>query len=72
MKIAKLEPSQHVKERWLVWLEDGSLIRVGEGDVVSLGLYAGKELSDEEAEALAAAEQRSKLMERAEIGRAHV
>ena len=65
MKIEKLEPSKHKEGRWLVWLEDGSIVRVGEGDVVSLGLYAGKELSDAEAEALSAAEVRSKLMERA-------
>ena len=65
MKIEKLEPSQHKEGRWLVWMDDSSLIRVGEGDVVSLGLYAGKELSDDEADALVAAENRSKLMERA-------
>jgi regulatory protein len=65
MRIVKLEPSQHKAGRWLVWLEDGSLIRVGEGDVVSLSLYAGKELSDEDALALTAAEQQSKLNERA-------
>ena len=63
MKIEKLEPSQHKQGRWLVWLDDASLVRVGEGEVVSLGLYAGKELSDAEGEALAAA---------GEIGRAHV
>ena len=55
MKIEKLEPSTHKQGRWLVWLDDASLVRVGEGDVVSLGLYAGKELTDSEAEALAAA-----------------
>ena len=65
MKIEKLEPSKHKEGRWLVWLEDGSIVRVGEGDVVSLGLYAGKGLSDAEGEALTAAEARSKLMERA-------
>ena len=65
MVIQKLEPSRHKEGRWLVWLEDGSVVRVGEGDVVSLGLYAGKELSDAEGEALAAAEIRAKLMERA-------
>ena len=65
MKIEKLEPSKHKEGRWLVWLDDASIVRIGEGDVVSLGLYAGKELSDEEGEALAAAESRSKLMERA-------
>ena len=65
MVIQKQEPSKHKEGRWLVWLEDGSIVRVGEGDVVSLGLYAGKELSGAEGEALAAAEARSKLMERA-------
>ncbi len=65
MKIEKLELSQHRQGRWLVWLDDASVIRVGEGDVVSLGLYAGKELSDEEGEALAAAGEQSRLMERA-------
>ena len=38
MIIQKLEPSKHKAGRWLVWLEDGSLLRVGEGDVVSLSL----------------------------------
>lgn len=65
MKIEKLEPSKHKEGRWLVWLEDASIVRVGEGDVVSLGLYAGKELTDEEGEALVAAGTQSKLMERA-------
>ena len=60
-----MEPSKHREGRWLVWLEDGSVVRVGEGDVVSLGLYSGKELTDAEGEALAAAEARSRLMERA-------
>lgn len=65
MKIAKLEPSQHKAGRWLVWFEDGSLLRVGEGDVVSLSLYAGKELDEQEAAALTAAAEHSKLNERA-------
>lgn len=65
MKIERLEPSQHKQGRWLVWLEDASVVRVGEGDVVSLGLYAGKELSDAEGEALTAAGEQSRLMERA-------
>lgn len=65
MKIAKLEPSKHKPGRWLVWFEDGSLLRVGEGDVVSLRLYAGKDLDDQEAAALTAAAEHSKLNERA-------
>jgi regulatory protein len=48
-----------------VWLEDGSLIRVREGDVVSLSLYAGKELTDADAFVLTAAERQGKLNERA-------
>ena len=65
MKIVRLEPSQHKTGRWLVWLEDGSLLRVGEGDVVSLSLYTGKELGEQEAAALTAAAEHSKLNERA-------
>lgn len=65
MKIEKLEPSQHKPGRWLVWFEDGSLLRVGEGDVVSLCLYAGKDLDEQEAAALTAAAEHSKLNERA-------
>lgn len=65
MRIEKLEPSQHKQGRWLVWLEDASIVRVSEGDVVFLGLYAGKELTDAEGEALIAAGERSRLMERA-------
>ena len=65
MKIVKLEPSQHRQGRWLVWLEDGCLVRLGEGDVVCLGLYAGKELSEEEGEALAAAARQGRMDQRA-------
>ena len=65
MKIVRLEPSQHNTGRWLVWLEDGSLLRMGEGDVVSLCLYEGKELAEQEAAALTAAAEHSKLNERA-------
>ena len=65
MKIEKLEPSQHRQGRWLVWLEDGTLLRLGEGDVVALSLYAGKELDDRAGEALTRAASRSRLRERA-------
>ena len=41
MQIVKLEPSKHVKERWLIWLEDGSFLRVTENEVVSFALYTG-------------------------------
>lgn len=59
MVIAKLEPSQHVAERWLVWLEDGSLIRVTENEVVEFALYQGMEVSDQLYDALVEKAQRS-------------
>ena len=65
MKIAKLEPSKHKAGHWLVWFEDGSLLRVGESEVVSLSLYTGKELTEDEAETLAEAAGQSKLNARA-------
>ena len=65
MKIEKLAPFRHKQGRWLAWLDDASIVRVGEGDVVSLGLYPGKELTGAEDEALCAAGERFRLMERA-------
>lgn len=65
MTIQKLEPSKHKQGRWLVWLEDGSLIRLGEGEVVSLSLYQGKELGERELSALTAAGEYSGMKERA-------
>ncbi len=47
MKITKLEPSKKVAQRWLVWLEDGSLLRVTENEVLAFSLYGGMELSEE-------------------------
>lgn len=65
MRIEKLEPSQRKQGRWLVWLEDGSLIRVGEADVADLGLYQGLELTPVQAEALQNAAALSKLKTKA-------
>lgn len=65
MKIAKLEPSQHVKERWLVWLDDGSLIRITENEVVAFALYAGMEISDELYDRLTEAAGRSAVRAKA-------
>lgn len=65
MKITKLEPSQHRNGRWLVFLEDGALLRVGEGDVVRLGLYAGLELSEEAARELNDTAEGNHLREKA-------
>ena len=47
MKIVKLRPSQRVRDRWLAFLEDGAILRLGSGEVAAFGLYAGMELSPE-------------------------
>lgn len=65
MKLTKLEPSSRVSGRWLVWLEDGTLLRVGEADVVSLSLYAGMELEEEQLEGLKQAQEQAKLKNKA-------
>lgn len=65
MVIQELKPSRHVEGRWLAVLEDGSILRVGEGEVVEFALYAGKELSEEETERLQDAAHRSGLKSKA-------
>lgn len=64
MRIEELKPSKRVQGRWLAVLEDGSILRVGEGEVIDFALYAGKELTDEEAERLTAAAHRTGLKEK--------
>lgn len=65
MRIEELKPSKRVQGRWLAVLEDGSILRVGEGEVIDFALYAGKELTDGEAEELTAAARRTGLKEKA-------
>lgn len=65
MRIEELKPSKRVQGRWLAVLEDGSILRVGEGEVIDFALYAGKELTQEEAETLTAAARRTGLKEKA-------
>lgn len=65
MRLIKLAPSQRVEGRWLVQLESGELLRVGENEVVSFALYSGKELSGEEIDALRAAGRASAVKEKA-------
>ena len=65
MVIQELKPSRHVEGRWLAVLEDGSILRVGENEVLQFSLYRGKELTPEEAEALLDSARRSGLKEKA-------
>ena len=46
-------------------LDDGSILRVGEGEVIDFALYAGRELTAEEAESLTRAARSSGLKEKA-------
>lgn len=65
MVIQDLKPSKRVEGRWLVMLEDGSILRVGENEVVAFALYAGKELTDDEAERMLPSVRRSGWKEKA-------
>ena len=59
MVIQELKPSKRIQGRWLAVLEDGSILRVGEKEVLDFTLYAGKELTGEEAESILDAARRS-------------
>lgn len=61
MIIRELKPSQRVEGRWLAFLEDGTILRLGENEVIDFALYAGKELSEEESAALQDSARRSAL-----------
>ncbi len=65
MVIEDLKPSKRVEGRWLAVLEDGSILRLGEGEVVRFALYAGKELGADEVEELQKAAKGSALKEKA-------
>ncbi len=65
MRIAELVPSKRVRGRWLCHLEDGTILRVGESEVLSFSLYAGMELDEQTAAALTAAVEKSGLREKA-------
>ena len=65
MRISKLSPSTKVKGRWLVCLEDGSMLRVGENQVADFSLCAGMELDAGALEALREAAGAAALREKA-------
>ena len=65
MRISKLTPSKRARDRWMLQLEDGSFLQVGKNQMADFALYAGRELTEEEGEALMAAIVRSTLREKA-------
>ena len=65
MKIIKLAPSQHREGRWLVWLDDGSLLRVSQNEVIDFSLYQGMELSPDQLAALVSTAEESTMKSKA-------
>ena len=47
MRISKLAPSERIQGRWLCHLEDGTILRITENEIVAFGLCSGLELSQE-------------------------
>ena len=52
MRISKLAPSKRVKDRWLVYLENGEILRISENEIADFGLYGGLDLPPDRLEAL--------------------
>lgn len=47
MKIEKIEKSKHKRERVLVFLEGGDLLRITDAELLRFGLFIGMDLTDE-------------------------
>ena len=65
MRISKLSPSARAQGRWLCQLEDGTILRLGECEVLDFGLYAGRALTEREVEAIQAAAGKNARREKA-------
>lgn len=52
MRIEKIQPSKHKKGRILLFLEDGSLLKITEQELLDFGLRSGDQLDDETLEKL--------------------
>ncbi len=65
MRIDRLEPSKHKKGRILVFLEDGSCLKITEQELLDFGLRAGDELDAELLQNLRMASQASDVKGRA-------
>ena len=59
MQITEIKPSQHKKGRFLVKLEDGSILRATEEELMRFSLRAGLELDGQMLEALHASARKS-------------
>lgn len=61
MKITRMERSRHVRDRVLVYPEEGAPLRLTEREVLDFDLYAGRELTSAEVSALEQAGKDSHL-----------
>ena len=64
-RIERLEPSKHVKGRYLVFLDTGTLVKVGEQELLDFALRPGQELDGEELCRLQASGEDTAAKERA-------
>ncbi len=64
-KVDRVEPSRHVRGRFLVFLDTGSLIKVGEQELLDFGLRPGLELEGETLRRLIASSEDASARERA-------
>ncbi|MCC8128765.1 MAG: recombination regulator RecX [Clostridiales bacterium] len=64
-KVDRVEPSKHVRGRFLVFLDTGSLIKVGEQELLDFGLRPGLELEGETLQRLIASSEDTSARERA-------
>lgn len=65
MRISKLVSSQRVAGRWLCHLEDGTILRITEDEIVAFGLCSGLELTAEQLEAVAHAAKATAVRDKA-------
>ena len=65
MRISKLVSSQRVAGRWLCHLEDGTILRITEDEIVAFGLCSGLELTAEQLEAVARAAKATAVRDKA-------
>ena len=65
MRISKLAPSQRVAGRWLCHLEDGTILRITENEIVAFGLCSGLELTAEQLEAVERAAKAATVRDKA-------
>lgn len=56
-RVDRVEPSKHVKGRYLVFLDTGTMLKVGEQELLDFGLRPGLELEGEELNRLIASSQ---------------